>query len=418
MLQKVSFILLLSIAALLVGCQPAAVPPVECNDAIGCVEIAPGEPIRLGVLQALSGDLAPQGTNMLQSIELALDDRDRRLLGHPLEIQIGDSQCSEEGGTTAALKIVADPQIVGILGTTCSGAAASAMKIVSEAGMVMISGSCSAPSLTSAGGKRGASWEPGFFRTAQNDALAGRAAATFAFQQLGIAAAATINDGDLYTQGLTDTFEQAISEMGGAVVLAAAVNKGDSNMQPVLAAVAASGAEMLFFPIFRMEGDYIVLQASEMDELADLILMSADGLFFEEFIQAVGQAGVGMYFIAPARPEGPAYDAFVSRYEAKYNEPMTSMPYYGHTYDAANLLLDTLAKVAVQDKDGTLHIGRQALRNALYATAGYRGLTGTLTCDEYGDCGAIRLRITRLDDPAAGLEGVAANVIYTYPGGE
>ncbi len=65
--------------------------------------------------------------------------------------------------------------------------------------------------------------------------------------------------------------------------------------------------------------------------------------------------------------------------------------------------------------DGTLHIGRQALRDALYATAGYQGLTGSLTCDEYGDCGVARFQVTRLDDPAAGLEGLAANVVYTYP---
>ena len=74
--------------------------------------------------------------------------------------------------------------------------------------------------------------------------------------------------------------------------------------------------------------------------------------------------------------------------------------------------------VAVQDKDGTLLIGRQALRDALYATAGYQGLTGSLTCDEYGDCGVARFQVTRLDDPETGLEGLGANVVYTYPAGE
>jgi branched-chain amino acid transport system substrate-binding protein len=123
-----------------------------------------------------------------------------------------------------------------------------------------------------------------------------------------------------------------------------------------------------------------------------------------------------MYFNTPAAPEGPVYDAFVSRYETKYNEPpFAYTPYGAHTYDAANVLLNAIEAVAVQDADGTLHIGRQALREALYATSGYQGLSGNLTCDEYGDCGAIRLQATRLDDPAAGLEGLAANVVYTYP---
>ncbi len=124
-----------------------------------------------------------------------------------------------------------------------------------------------------------------------------------------------------------------------------------------------------------------------------------------------------MYFNTPAGLEGPAFDAFFSRYETKFNEPPTSTPYHAHVYDAANLLLNTIEVVAVQDAkgDGTLHIGRQALRDALYATSDYQGLTGGLTCDEYGDCGPIKLQVTRLDDPAAGLEGLADNVVYTYP---
>jgi len=42
--------------------------------------------------------------------------------------------------------------------------------------------------------------------------------------------------------------------------------------------------------------------------------------------------------------------------------------------------------VAVQDADGTLHIGRQALRDAMYATENFQGLTGVLTCTPTGDC--------------------------------
>jgi branched-chain amino acid transport system substrate-binding protein len=82
------------------------------------------------------------------------------------------------------------------------------------------------------------------------------------------------------------------------------------------------------------------------------------------------------------------------------------------------LFLNTIEAAAVQDKDGTLHIGRQALRDALYATAAYPGLTGSLTCDQYGDCGVARFEVVRLDDPAAGLEGLATNVVYTYPSDE
>jgi branched-chain amino acid transport system substrate-binding protein len=407
-------VMFLAVVFLLGACGSTTVP-YECTDAIGCVEIAPGDPIRIGVLQALSGSMGPQGRELLETSELALSDLGGELLGHPMGLSIADSRCSAEGGTTAALQVAADPQIVGIIGPSCSGAAATAMQVVSEAGLVLISGSSSSPSLTSVAGQPGSDWQPGFYRTAQNDASVGRAAADYAFGELGLTRAATINDGDPYTQGLTDTFEQAFTELGGQIVLATAVNKGDTEMGPVLAAVAASDAELLFLPVFRMEGDYLVIQARETVGLGNVTLMTAEGLYFEEFISTVGQAGRGMYFVTPAKPEGPDYRSFVSRYEENYGAAPGNTPYHAHAYDATNLLLNAIETVVIEEADGTLHIGRQALRDALYATSGYEGLTGRLICDEYGDCGAIRLQVVRLDDPAAGYEGLGANVVYRYP---
>jgi branched-chain amino acid transport system substrate-binding protein len=399
---------------LLAACRPTPAP-FACADRLGCVEIAPDEPVKLGVLQALSGDQAPFGLAGLHSIELAVDDRDGRLLGHPIDLQIEDSLCSKEGGATAAARLVSDPQIVGILGPSCSGAAETAIKTVSDAGWVLVSGSSTAPSLTSVGGKVGPYWHPGFLRTAQNDEPSGRAAASFAYEVLGVRRAATIDDGDPYTQGLADTFRQAFTEMGGEAVLSAAVNKGDTNMQPVLDAVAKSGAELLFLPVFQPEGDRLVIQARETEALRNLTLMTAEGLYVSEFVEAVGPAGVGMYMVVPAPPLGPARDQFASRYLAKFGEEPAN-PYCVHNYDAANLLFRAIESVAVQDEaDGTLHIGRQALRDALYTTSGFQGLTGTLSCDSYGDCGVARFQVIRLDDPSAGLAALAANVLYTYP---
>jgi len=385
-LQRKAVLLILVIVLLQAGCGPAPVT-FECTDAIGCVEIAPGAPIKIGVIQNLTGE-GPPGLKLLRCIELALDMRSSRLLGHEVRLVSADARCSGEGGTTAALQIAADPQIVGIVGPTCSGEAVTAIQIVSDAGLVMISGSSTAPSLTAVGGERGLDWQPGFLRTAQNDALAGRAAAIFAFEELGKRKAATINVGDPYTQGLTDTFRQTLIELGGQLVLDAAVNKGDQDMRPVLNAVAASGAELLFFPVYEPEGDYIVLQAAEMEPFDQIALMSAEGLYFETFVAAVG--------------------------EATYQEPPNAV-YSATTYDAANLLLSAIESIVVQEKDGTLHIGRQGLRDALYTTTGFQGLTGSLTCSRYGDCGVARFNVARLDDPATGLKGLDANVIWTYP---
>ncbi len=395
------------------ACQSAP-PPFACTDAIACVTIEPEEPLKLAALQTLTGEVGPFGLEHIESNELAIAERGGELLGHPIELQREDELCSQEGGATGALKIVADPQMVAILGTACSGAGIPAAKIMSEKGLVMISPSNSAPSLTAVGGEQGADWQPGYFRTAHNDADQGRAAATFAFQELGIRKAATINDGDPYTEGLTGAFGLVFSELGGEIVLATTINKGDTQMGPVLTSVADSGAELVFFPLFQPEADFIVLQAREMAGFENIVLLGADALLTATFIESVGAAGEGIYMVGPASPTGPDYDHFVTNFEQKLGRPPGNSPFHAHAYDAANILLDALTKVAVQEADGTLHIGRQALRDALYATADYKGLTGNLTCTQFGDCGAANFKVVRLDDPEAGIEGLANNVVYTY----
>src|SRR5687767_7932164 len=130
-----ALIVYLLLQVILISCQQAE-PPFECTDSIGCVTIQPDEPIKIGVLQALSGGAATFGTTQANSIQLAVEDRENTLLGHPIELQVEDSQCTAEGGANATLKIAADPQIVGILGPSCSGEAIEAGKIMSQAGLV------------------------------------------------------------------------------------------------------------------------------------------------------------------------------------------------------------------------------------------------------------------------------------------
>jgi branched-chain amino acid transport system substrate-binding protein len=388
--------------------------PKPCVDPLGCVEIAPGGAIRIGVIQALTGKVAPLGQDQLRGLELALDRKGGKLLDHPVELVIEDTGCRQEGGANAALRIVSDPLVAAIFGTTCSGAAAAAAQVMTEAGLSMISGNNSAPFLTSIGGKAAPKWQPGYFRTASNEEHSGPAAARFAYEGLGVRSAAMIHDGDIYTRGLAEGFKTEFERLGGRTSLFATVDKGDANMRPVLEAVAASKAELLFFPLFQPEGNAVLLTAREMPEMADVRLMSDGSLIEKSFIEAVGAASKGMYFVGPRPPDpGPALEALRAQYLAKYRvAPATD--YYASAFDAAGMLFDALAKAAVARKDGSLVLGRQALRDALYATAGYPGIGGRLRCNQFGDCATPRFNVLRMDDPSKGVAGLTANVVFTY----
>jgi len=413
MMNRTSYVLsfIVAVTVLLFACQEPGPPAsFECTDVIGCVNIAPGEPIEIGVLQALSGSAASLGVNQARSIELAIARQGGQLLGHPIEVRLEDSRCSPEGGTNAALNVVTRQQVVAILGPTCSGAAVTAGKIMSEKGLVMISGSTTAPSLTATSGEPGADWQSGYFRTVYNDTARGQAVANFAFQELGVSRAAVINDGDPFTKGLTDVFGQTFTELGGELVLDATVNRGDTDMHPVLAAVANSGAELLFLPLFPSEAGFIVQQA-KVAGLENIILVSN---LNSTLVETIGTDGIEMYFVAPVLLKGLVIDELIFEYRSRYGEPPSAPYYYGYAYDSVNLLLNAIEAAAIQEDDGTLHIGRQALRDGLYATSGFEGVSGMLNCDRFGDCATTAFDIVRLDDPAAGIEGLRANVVYSY----
>ncbi len=387
-MKKFFSLLLLLLATMIVAPMTFA---QECDDEIGCVVLEDGDPISIATMLTISGNTAFLGEDSAGGVEIAVEQRDGELLGREIEIVEEDSGCSAEGGQAAAQRVASDEFIVGVIGTNCSSAATAALPILSEAGMILFSSSATSPSLTSVPDDGGV-YEPGFYRTAHNDLFQGAIAAEFAVDELGATRLATIHDGSPYADGLQAVMADTFTEMGGEVIFQGAVNVGDTDMNPILtdiaAAVAASetdGPLVLYFPIFEPEGNFIAAQSLDVPGLEDSILFGADGILVESFPENTGQdAALGMYFSGPV-VQGEAYDEFL----ALWDEEIGGVPpagFHAHAYDAANILLDAVAEVAVEGDDGTLVIGRQALRDAITATEGYEGLTGTLTCSETGDC--------------------------------
>lgn len=242
----------------------------EAPPARGEVVVGPNDPVQIATLQAISGAVASLGTDQTRATEIAIDDRGGELLGHPIEVQGEDDLCAAEGGTTGGQRIVSNEQIIGVIGSSCSGAAVPASEIISKAGLTMISGSNTSPGLTATGYLEegdlvaGENWSAGYFRTAHNDEFQGQGAAQFVFEFLGLTQMATIHDGDPYTEGLVTQFEAFFEDLGGEVVLATAVSADDTDMRPVLTEIAGTDAQGIYFPIFQPAGDFIAKQAAEV----------------------------------------------------------------------------------------------------------------------------------------------------------
>jgi branched-chain amino acid transport system substrate-binding protein len=258
--------------------------------------------------------------------------------------------------------------------------------------MVLISPSNTAPSLTNPD----LAWNPGYLRSCHNDTIQGAAMAMYVYNELGLRTAATIHDGSPYADQLQQVFADTFAELGGTITAQEAVNTGDTDMRPILTTIAADAPEFLYYPIFIAEGGFITVQAGEVAGLENTTLAGADGMMSPDFIEAAGAAAEGMYISGPNLAFGNTqYDHFLEVHLEKYGEKPISA-FHCHAHDGTLMLLAAIEKVAVKDDDGTLHIGRQALRDAMYATKDLEGITGNMTCDQYGDCADPQIAVNQI----------------------
>ena len=389
------------------------------DGSLGTITVEAGSAVQIRSLNAITGDVAFLGIPNQNGVELAVADFGQI---HGFDVTSGeglDDLCSAEGGQAAAQQIVADEQVAGVIGTSCSGAAASAAPLISENGLVMISGSNTSPSLTSdLQGNANENYRPGYYRTAHNDLFQGAAMAEFVFNDLGLVTAAAIHDGDPYTQGLAQAFANAYEALGGEMVGFTGVNKEDTDMVPVLTEVAAQSPEALFFPIFQPAGDFIADQAAGVDGLGETQLLAADGLLVDGFLEL--PQSEGMYFSGPDtrfgtnvnESTGKTADEVLAAYNEKVGEP-PSAAFWGHSYDATAMLLDAIDAASSVDADGNLVIDKAGIREYLNGISGYSGLIGTINCDEFGDCGSQKITIVKHDD-STDIEASKANVVFEY----
>ena len=389
------------------------------DGSLGTVVVEPGAQVQIRSLNAISGDVAFLGVPNQRGIEAAVADFGD-IKGFEVTSGEGlDDLCSAEGGQAAAQQIVADEQVVGVIGTSCSGAAASAAPLISDAGLVMISGSNTSPSLTSdLQGNANENYRPGYYRTAHNDLFQGAAMAEFVFNELGLTTAAAIHDGDPYTQGLAQAFADAFEGLGGTVTGFTGVSKEDTDMAPVLTEVGAASPEALFFPIFQPAGDFIADQAPGVAGLENTQLLAADGLLTDGFLEL--PQSEGMYFSGPDvrfgtntnQGTGKSAAEVLEDYEANHGEA-PSAPFWGHSYDATAILLEAIENNASVNDAGQLVIDKAGIRSYITALRDYSGLIGTLNCDDFGDCGSQKITVVHHTDSSM-VDAGMSNVVFSY----
>ncbi|HSM19428.1 MAG TPA: branched-chain amino acid ABC transporter substrate-binding protein, partial [Hyphomicrobiales bacterium] len=100
-------------------------------------------------------------------------------------------------------------------------------------------------------------------------------------------------------------------------------------------------------------------------------------------------------------------------YTELFGEPPIQA-FHANGYDGAQMLVEGIKKVAVQE-GGTTYIGRKALRDALFATKGMEGLSGTIECNEHGQCAGFNFAVYRFTNADPETFDIGTNPEKIFP---
>lgn len=401
-MKKITKVLVLPAIVMMIvaACTPApqqAQPdaPAEtgggCDDPLGCVILAPDEPLRLAGVFALTEAHPTLGVDSQYGAQIAVNEW-QQVAGHDIELTINNGGCSAEAGQAVATELAKDDKLAAIIGHSCSSSCRAAASVYSEAGLTMVSPSCTAPLLTAPD-----SHQASFLRTIHNDSDQAKAMAEMAYTELGLRTAATIHDGSLYAEHLEEAFVETFTALGGQVTDQVALDRGRTDLRPLLAVLAEDEPEIIYYPIFLTEGMFVTAQARQTPGLESTVLAGADSLISEQLLSQTEGAAEGMYVSGMATVSSENYAQFQKAYQRLVEEdPLHD--FHAHAFDATEMVLAAIEQVAQADAAGNTIIGRGALREALYATTNVAGLTGTLTCNEFGDCADPNIVVNQIQN--------------------
>src|SRR5438309_4335847 len=234
---------------------------------------ATGDSIIIGMVSSLNGDLKPWGDDSAKGGQLAVEEFNKAnpngINGKKIDFRIADSNSKPEQGKSAAEKLMNDGAIA-IVGEVASGITAQIAKAAFDKGVPVVAVGATRTDLTDIGSN--------VFRVCYTDDFQGPVMAKFAFDELGKKKAALITDQKQpYSTGLSNSFRDAFTKMGGTVVDEEFYNTGDTQFSGQLTNLKSKQPDVIFMSGYFNETGPLARQAREQGIGPDVPLLGGDG---------------------------------------------------------------------------------------------------------------------------------------------
>ena len=324
--------------------------------------------IKIGALYNLTGGMSSIDAPALAGAKLQakLINDAGGLLGKKVEVIGIDTKTDQKAAATGAKKALSEGVVAGIgYGDTTFVMAAA--PLFQAKGIPFVTSGATHPELPKWVGDC-------MFMTPFGDDDQSFAIADYTFNKLGAKNVVIWTDNSMdFTKALSKFFKQRFTELGGKVVLEDFFMMGDKSFAAQISRLKAADpkADAVFISAIPNEAGLSVKQIREAG-LA-LPIVSGDGFDTELVASVPGPKLANEVFFSThtyREDTRPEVLAFIEAYKKEYGkDPENAFAPLG--FDAVGLIANAIKAAGSADKE--------ALRKALAATKGYKGVTGEIT---------------------------------------
>jgi len=346
--------------------------------------------IKIAVQAPLSGEQAALGEHIKLGAQLAVEEAVNALkaLGYELILVPYDDQAKPEVGVANARNIVADPNVLVMVGHFNSGVALPASEVYKDAMLAMISPANTATEITDRG-------YPNVNRVCGRDDVQGPVGARFAAQDLKLKSVYIIQDKTLYGQGVSENFRNEAKKLG-MNVLGFEGTEERANFSPMIIPLKAKNPALVYFGGIYHQGGLLLKQLRERGVKAKF--MGPDGLDSAEMVKIAGSSVTDSYYTSVAGPPAayPETAAFAKKFKQRFGKEVESFGMYG--YDA------TLVGIKAMEQwikaNGGKKPGRADVSAAVRKLKNFKGVTGSIEFDHKGDPVKAKYFVLQFDKQA------------------
>ena len=355
---------LLAFCTVLAVALAAGVSTLEAQTGKSTIKIATQSP--------LSGGQAALGEGIKLGAQLAVEKFKGALekQGFKVELVPFDDQAKPDVGVANARNIIADKDILAVIGHLNSGVAIPSSEVYKEVNLTMISPANTNPTVTDRG-------YANVYRVCGRDDVQGVVGSEFAHGTVKAKSVYIIHDKTTYGQGVAEFFK-ADAEKKGLKVLGFEGTEEKSNFDPIITPMKAKNPDLIYFGGIYEQAAPFFKQAREKGVKAKF--MGPDGLDSSDLAKIAGKAVQGMYYTSVAGPVSvyPQAKQFADEYKKKFGK--NPEPFSAQAYDATAIALKAVESAVKGGKAPSRDAVTAAVRDVKYT-----GITGSVEFDAKGD---------------------------------